>query len=567
MIKKGIKSKKPIKKKRNKTSRKIKKLEIFQTIHKPKIRVIGIGGGGGSIINEIALTMKKIDFIAANTDIQALKKLNKKTKKFSFGKSLTYGLGTGMNPKLGELAAQNEKDKIKRLMEDQDLCILVSCLGGGTGSGAAPLFAEVAKEVDILTFGIFTMPFKFEGSKKMKIAKRTLKALTSSLNAVCVIPNQRIFQIINQKTPLRKALSALNKILAEDLKGLIEFIYWPGLINIDFADLKAILEGRGKRAYLNSAKSQGKNMVEDVVEKVLNSSLYQYGISGTDRILFNIEGGKDLKMSEVEQISKNIYSFNPRAKIIFGVAQYPKYKNKIKITLLAVTPGKKKEKRKKKKPISAIEPKKELIEEKLDMPLEKIESSSSGLIHEVKLRKAKKIKITTKKKIKKKIKKKRKPKVKKQSGEKVEGRKEAKRTKKQKGKKKAKSKERKITISKSAKTIHKKKINSPLSPPSSRLRRPRNMQKSRKAKKTKKSIKKTTVPKKKSVIKAVKEEEAKPEQISPYNEILNTQTQTEKIRKNALDLQREAQEVKKEMEKREKRWDIPAFLRRKKPEL
>jgi len=308
-----------------------------ETIKKTKIRVIGIGGGAGNIVSEIASKVKKASFVVANTDLQALRSASRKAQRFQFGKELTQGLGTGMSVELGEMAAQNEKEKIKKILEGQDLCVIVACLGGGTASGAAPIFAKVSKNLGNLTLGIFTLPFKFEGEKKMEMARASLEKLKSKLNTFSVIPNERIFQIIDKKTPIKIALSAINKSLAESLEGLIETIYQPGLINIDFADLKAILEGQGRLAYLNTVKVQKKgDSVQEVIEKVLNNPLYPYSIRGAKGVLLNIAGERDLELSEVNQISKTISGLvNKEAKIIFGISQNKKYSGIIKTTLLA----------------------------------------------------------------------------------------------------------------------------------------------------------------------------------------------------------------------------------------
>ncbi len=317
----------------NKVKR-VKKIDTQDMIRQTKVRVIGIGGGGGSIISEIVSRIKKADFVVANTDLRALKAI-KKVKRFQFGQSLTQGLGTGMNTEVGEMAAQNEKDKIKNLFEDQDLCIIIASLGGGTGSGSTPVFAKISKNLPCLTYGIFTLPFKFEGDKKMDIAKESLEKIRPHLNAFSVIPNERIFQIIDKNTPLKDALSAINERLADNLEGLIEMIYSAGLINIDFADLRAVLSNRGRLAYLNAIEIDKINR-EEAIGKVISSPLYPYSIKGSRGILYNIIGGKTLQLSEVSQISELISdSVNKNAKIIFGINQNQKHKDKIKITLLA----------------------------------------------------------------------------------------------------------------------------------------------------------------------------------------------------------------------------------------
>src|SRR4030042_749019 len=268
--------------KKGKKKTEIKQLPVVpEAVKKTKIRVIGIGGGAGNIVSEIASRIEKATFVAANTDPKALRTVRRKVTRFQFGQSLTHGLGTGMNPDLGREAALDEKDKIKKLLEGQDLCIIIACLGGGTGSGAAPIFAKISKSLGNLTYGIFTLPFKFEGDKKVEIAKEGLEKVKGYLNAFSVIPNERVFQIIDKNTPLRQALSVINRSLAESLEGLIETIYEPGLINIDFADLRTILDGRGRLASLNSVSVPRKEGAsKDLINKALNSPLYPYSIKG-----------------------------------------------------------------------------------------------------------------------------------------------------------------------------------------------------------------------------------------------------------------------------------------------
>jgi len=326
--------------KKNKQNKKTDtKSIVLETVHKTKIRVIGIGGGGCSIVAGVAPHIAKVDFMAANTDIQALKTIGKKSKIFQFGQSLTRGLGCGMDPKVGKSAAHEAEQKIANLFKNVDLAILVSCLGGGTGSGATPEFARIAKDLGVMTFGIFTMPFKFEGAKRAQIAKASMEKLKTNLNVFSIIPNENIFQIINKDTPIIEAFSAVNNRLSENLRGLVEMIYFPGLVNIDFADLRTILDGKGKLAYLNSAISQGQSRAEEAIKELLGSPLNEYNIEGAEKILFNITASKDLGMSEVELISRNISDFNRRAKIIFGVSQDNNYGDNLRVTLLAVGCG------------------------------------------------------------------------------------------------------------------------------------------------------------------------------------------------------------------------------------
>ena len=310
--------------------------ESLEGVRKTKIRVIGIGGGGGSIVGEIARAVGRVDFVSANTDLQAQKNLPRSVRGFAFGQELTRGLGCGMDATLGEAAAKTEKDRIKKLMEGQDVCMLVASLGGGTGSGATPVFAEAAKEAKCLTLGIFTMPFSFEGQKRQEIAQAALDKVVPLLNAYVVIPNENIFRVIDQKTPLRGAFSAVNKRLAETLEGFIDTLALPGLINIDFADLRTLLEGRGKLAYLNSAQMHGAPKAQLALKEVLHNPLYDYGIGGADRVVFNLTGDKAMKMHEVAEISNSISSFNSKARIIFGISFQPEYRDKLRIALFAM---------------------------------------------------------------------------------------------------------------------------------------------------------------------------------------------------------------------------------------
>ncbi len=318
-----------------------------ESVFKAKIRVIGIGGGGGSIVSEFGKSLEKTTFIIADTDIRALKKRTG-LKYFWFGKELTHGLGTGVNPDLAREAAELEKEKIKELFLGQDIVILVASLGGGLGSGATQIFAEAAKSCGGITFGIFTLPFRFEGKNKARIAQKALKELRESLNVSIVIPNERIFKIINADTPITEAFSVVNKNLIVSLESLVDLIYNPGVINIDFADLRAILKGSGSSAFLNTVEESGKDRAEKVAEKVLHNPLYQNSNFQAEKILFNISGGQNLSMFEVEKISQTIGSAHPKAKIIFGISKNQKLRNRIKTTILmtgqgAVSPSEKPE--------------------------------------------------------------------------------------------------------------------------------------------------------------------------------------------------------------------------------
>ena len=304
-----------------------------ESLFKAKIKVIGIGGGGGSIVSEFGRSLQKASFVIADTDVRALKK-KPGIKDFWFGEEFTRGLGTGVDVDLAKKAAESVREKIGPIFEEQDIVIFVASLGGGLGSGATQVFAEVAKKFGGITMGIFTMPFKFEGKNKYRIAQTALKNLKGLLNVSLVIPNERIFKIIDESTPILSAFSTVNKMLIESLESLIELIYNPGIINIDFADLRAILKGRGSSAFLNTIEESGNNKAEKICENIFNNPLLQNNGLDAEKILFNIEGSDKLSMFEVEKISSHISTTNPDAKIIFGISKNQKLKNKIKTTIL-----------------------------------------------------------------------------------------------------------------------------------------------------------------------------------------------------------------------------------------
>jgi len=302
-----------------------------------KIQVIGLGGGGIAIISEMADVLKGVNFLAVDSDIKSFKRIKKGIKTFQLGEKLLGGMGTGMNADLAQKAALEEKEKIIRQIKDQDLIVFVGALGGGAASGAAPIFAQAAAEQKIITVGIFTLPFSFEGEKKMRLAKKALAVLEEKLSGTIAVPNERIFLLIDKKTPLKKSLSILNKTFAFWLNDLLQVIVRPGLINIDFADLKTILEKRGKKLFFGQGVSQGLLRAEEVVKNIFQSPFVDGVPKNVKRILFNITGGKDLGLKEVETISNNIAALNPKAKIIFGITESPSFQGRVKIILLAVS--------------------------------------------------------------------------------------------------------------------------------------------------------------------------------------------------------------------------------------
>ncbi len=304
---------------------------------KIKIKVVGLGGGGGSIVCEMAQNLTGMSFVVADTDTRPVRgKASNKVRLFHFGEKIIGGMGTGMDPVIAQKAALEEQARIEKIFAGQDLCILIGALGGGVASGAGPVFAEAAKNQKCITLGIFTLPFSFEGEKKMKVAKRAVAKLKENLSGIIVVPNEKIFQIIDKKTPLKQALSRLNQIFVSWAGDLLEIITKPSLINIDFADLRTILKDWGQEIYFSQAIVSGPNRIEEITKKIFENPLFDSPPESAKRILLNITGGKDLLLKEVEIISSSIAKLNPRAKIIFGISQLPEYKGKVKVMLLAV---------------------------------------------------------------------------------------------------------------------------------------------------------------------------------------------------------------------------------------
>ena len=309
-----------------------------KSFFKAKIKVIGIGGGGSSIVSEIGRSLHKASFVVADTDVRAFKKRSG-IKYFLFGQDQTHGLGTGLDVALAKRAAEQDKEKISKLFADQDIVIFVASLGGGLGSGATQVFAEATKDFNGISLGIFTLPFKFEGAVRQRLALKALRELRDLLNVSITIPNEKIFKVIDASTSITDAFSIVNKSLIESLESLIDLIYSPGIINIDFADLRAILSGRGSLAFLNAKEASGKDRADTIIHEILHNPLYQNNNFTAEKILFNIASSGNLSMLEVDKISRAISEQSPKAKIIFGISRDSQLKNKIKTTLLMTGPA------------------------------------------------------------------------------------------------------------------------------------------------------------------------------------------------------------------------------------
>ncbi|MDD4531475.1 MAG: cell division protein FtsZ [Candidatus Pacebacteria bacterium] len=332
--------KKKKKEKAKKIVEKPQKAEV-DTAKRVRIKVIGIGGGGGNIIAELLKKLKdfssqKVEFVALNTDNQALKSLPKALKTVPFGNKLTKGLGTGRDAETGEKAAREDIEKLKNLLSDgKDLYIFISSMGGGTGTGATPVLTKLANEMGLNTLGIFTLPFSFEGRKKMDMSLRSLDKIKETLNAFMILPNEKIFSLTKEEVSFADSLNLLNDRLAESLEGLLRTIYSPGLINIDWADIRTILEGRKKIAYLNFCKAKSSQNAEEILKALLKSPILEHRFDNADNVVFNVEASKELSLQLLSQISGKIGELAPNAKIIFGLTQNPKLRNELRVTIFA----------------------------------------------------------------------------------------------------------------------------------------------------------------------------------------------------------------------------------------
>jgi cell division protein FtsZ len=317
---------------------KIKKIGNERSIAhgQANIKVIGVGGGGGNAVHRMKKYFERgIDFIAINTDAQDLNYCDVK-KKIHIGKNLTRGLGAGMNPDLGKQAAEETKEEIIEATKGADLVFITAGLGGGTGTGASPIVAEIAKESGALTVAVVTRPFSFEGAQRGKIADEGLQRLKEKVDTMIVIPNDRIFSVIDKDTPLIKAFEIVDEILRYAVQGIADLIAMPGIVNVDFADVKAVMQDAGT-AIVGIGMGSGEGRAMKAVNQAIHSPLLELSIDGASGVLFGISGGKDLKMSEINDIAKTISeSVDSSAKIIFGAYCDKKMKpGVVKVTLIA----------------------------------------------------------------------------------------------------------------------------------------------------------------------------------------------------------------------------------------
>jgi len=301
-----------------------------------RIKVVGVGGSGGSVIGRmIDSNIKGVEFVAINTDSQALHHSNAE-EKIHIGKNLTKGLGAGMNPEIGRQAAEENRDEIQDILKGADMVFVTCGMGGGTGTGAAPIVAETAKELGALTVAVVTKPFSFEGAQRKAIGEEGLENLKDRVDTLITIPNDKLLSIIDRKTSLISAFKIVDDVLRQGVQGISDLITKPGIVNVDFADVKAIMEDSGS-ALMGIGIASGENRAEEAAKSAINSPLLELSIDGAKGVLFNVSGSTDLTMLEINEAA-NIITENvdPNAKVIFGaVADDQIGKGDIHITVVA----------------------------------------------------------------------------------------------------------------------------------------------------------------------------------------------------------------------------------------
>ncbi len=301
-----------------------------------RIKVLGIGGGGGNALARmIEARIHGVEFIAVNTDAQALHH-STATVKIHIGKSLTKGLGAGMDPEVGREAAEQTREEIINALKGADMVFVTGGMGGGTGSGAAPIVAEIARDVGALTVAVVTRPFSFEGTQRGRIAEQALATLRDKVDALITIPNDRLLSIIDRKTPLLESFAIVDDVLRQGVQGISDLITIPGIVNVDYADVKAIMTNSGS-ALMGIGRASGEDRAIEAAKMAINSPLLEVSIDGARGVLFNISGGADMAMAEISEAARVITEhIDPDAKVIFGAVIGDKLKKgEIQITVVA----------------------------------------------------------------------------------------------------------------------------------------------------------------------------------------------------------------------------------------
>lgn len=300
-----------------------------------KIKVIGVGGGGCNAVNRmIASEVTGVEFWAINTDAQALVQ-SSTINRLQVGQKLTRGLGAGGNPAIGQKAAEESRDEIASALDETDLVFITAGMGGGTGTGAAPVVAEVAKEVGALTVGVVTRPFTFEGRRRTSQADEGIAALQSRVDTLIVIPNDKLLSVISEQTPVQEAFRVADDILRQGVQGISDIITIPGLVNVDFADVRAVMADAGS-ALMGIGIGSGKSRAREAATAAISSPLLESSIDGARGVVFNITGGSDLTLHEVNSAAEIIYeAVDPNANIIFGAVIDDRLQGEVRITVIA----------------------------------------------------------------------------------------------------------------------------------------------------------------------------------------------------------------------------------------
>jgi len=299
------------------------------------IKVIGIGGGGGNAINRMVSTgLNGVEFISINTDAQSLS-MAQAERRIQIGAKITRGLGAGGNPSVGQKAAEENRDDILQALDGADMVFITCGMGGGTGTGAAPIVAEIAKEIGALTVGVVTRPFTFEGRQRASQAEEGIIKFREKVDTLIVIPNDRLLTVVEKRTPVQEAFMVADDVLKQGVQGISDIITIPGLINVDFADVKAIMTNAGS-ALMGIGRANGENRAVEAARTAISSPLLESSIEGASGVIFNVTGGADLTLYEVNEAAEVIYAVaNPDANIIFGAVIDEKIQGDIKITVIA----------------------------------------------------------------------------------------------------------------------------------------------------------------------------------------------------------------------------------------
>lgn len=300
-----------------------------------QIKVVGVGGGGQNAVNRmIEADVQGVEFIAVNTDAQALM-LSNAPQRVRIGDKLTKGLGSGGKPEIGLRAAEESREEIEQLFDGADMVFVTAGLGGGTGSGAAPVISSIARELGALTIGVVTKPFNFEGTQRRRIAESTMGRLRESVDTLITVPNDRLLHILDKTTGIRESFIVADDVLRQGIQGISELITVPGLINLDFADVRSIMIDGGA-ALMSIGRASGENRAQEAAQQAIHSSLLDVSIEGAQGILFNVKGGDDLSLFEVNEAAEMIKAnAHPEANIIFGAVIDDSMEDELHMTVIA----------------------------------------------------------------------------------------------------------------------------------------------------------------------------------------------------------------------------------------